>query len=149
MHSDASGRFAAGYSEDALFDKLSRYARVAGRELIEKAVLLYLVLRDPATPRWAKATVVGALGYFIAPIDAVPDLLPGVGFTDDLGVVLLALAAVATSITPRMRSLARRTVERFLGTARGGDDAGGVPGHGPGDGPLIETEATVVSREPV
>lgn len=127
------------YSDGALFGKLSGYARVAGRELVEKALLLYLVMRAPATPTWAKTAIVGALGYFIAPIDAVPDLIPGVGYGDDLGVLLLALGAVTSSITPAMKRAARRTADRIFGAGDlSSDDIG----------PIVESEATVISSEP-
>ena len=138
MSDTDTSRYANAYSEGRLWEKLGRYAAAAGRELVEKAVLLYLVLRDPGTPKWAKATVIGALGYFIAPIDAIPDLIPGVGFTDDLGVLAVALGVVAASITPHMRQSARRVVERWRRS----------PDEFDGEGPVIEVEATVVSREP-
>ncbi len=133
-------RYQGDYSEGALFEKLAGYARIAGRELVEKALLLYLVMRAPTTPTWAKTAIVGALGYFIAPIDAVPDLIPGIGYGDDLGVLLLALGAVASSISPAMRAAARRTSDRIFGseTDLRSDDIG----------PIVESEATVVSSEP-
>lgn len=132
--------YAGSYSDGALFDKLGSFARAAGRELVEKALTLYLVLRDPGTPRWAKTTVLGALGYFIMPLDAVPDFIPGAGFTDDLGVLVLAVGAVAASITPRIRDVARRTADRYF--------AGEPRPEGPA-GPVVETDARVVSREPL
>jgi uncharacterized membrane protein YkvA (DUF1232 family) len=137
MGDDRIDRYRGEYSDGEFWDKLRRFARVAGREVVEKALLLYLVLRDEKTPRWARTTVIGALGYFIAPIDAIPDFVPGAGFTDDLGVLALALAAVATSITPQMRRIARRTVARWFGEAPDPADGGIV----------IESEATVVGRE--
>lgn len=130
-------RYGADYSDGEFWDKLKRFARVAGREVVERALLLYLVLRDEKTPRWARTTVIGALGYFIAPIDAIPDFVPGAGFTDDLGVLALALTAVAASITPQMRRIARRTTARWFGEVPDPADGGIV----------IESEATVVGRE--
>lgn len=140
MDSAAQQRYGSHYSERKLWNKLRRTIRVAGRELIEKALLLYFVLRDPRAPVWAKTTVIAALGYFIAPIDAIPDLLPGAGFIDDLGVLALALGSVAASITPRMRERAGRLVAKWFGDPATIDDAF--------DGPVIEVEATVVAREP-
>lgn len=139
MNEHDADAYRSDYSEGALFGKLSGYARAAGRELVEKALLLYLVMRAPATPAWAKTAIVGALGYFIAPIDAVPDLIPGVGYGDDLGVLLLALGAVGTSITPAMKRAARRTADRIFGDGDlSSDDIG----------PIVESEATVISSEP-
>lgn len=138
MPADDTQAYRSVYSEDDFWAKLQRFARTAGREVVEKAMLLYLVLRDPATPRWARVTVIGALGYFIAPIDAIPDVVPGAGFSDDLGVLAFALGVVAVSVTPQMRRAASRTAARFFGDP--------VPDDG--EGPLIETEATLVDREP-
>lgn len=137
MPTDDTQAYRSVYSEDDFWGKLRRFARTAGRQVVERALLLYLVLRDPHTPAWARATVIGALGYFIAPIDVVPDFVPVAGFTDDLGVLAMALAAVTVSITPAMRRIASRTAARWFGesAARAGDGA------------LIETEATLVSRE--
>ena len=77
------------YSESGFREKLTRYARVAGREVVEKALWLYYAMQEEKAPAWAKATIVGALGYFITPLDAIVDLTPVVGYADDLGVLAL------------------------------------------------------------
>lgn len=141
MREDEGRRYAGSYSDQALFDKLGGFARAAGRELVEKALTLYLVLRDPGTPRWAKSTILGALGYLIVPLDAIPDFIPAAGLTDDLGVLVLALGAVATSITPRIRQAARRATDRVFAPEP-------APARRP-SGPVVETEATLISREPL
>ncbi len=139
MGDDSTSAYREVYSPEALTAKLARYARAAGREVVEKAVLLYQVLRDPQAPVWARTAVIGALGYFISPIDAIPDLIPGLGYSDDLGVLVMALAAVAASVTPEMRLRAERVSARWFGER---DDFAAE------DGPVIETEATIVARQP-
>jgi uncharacterized membrane protein YkvA (DUF1232 family) len=42
--------------------------------------------------------LVGALVYFLMPIDAIPDFIPGIGFLDDAGVIAMALAAVKSEV---------------------------------------------------
>lgn len=42
--------------------------------------------------------LVGALIYFLMPIDAIPDFIPGIGFLDDAGVIAMALAAVKSEV---------------------------------------------------
>lgn len=96
------------YSEAAFWRKLRRFARKAGREVVEKALWLYYTLERPETPAWAKRTIVGALAYFILPFDLVVDLAPLVGFTDDLSVLLIAIGTVAAHITPAIKEQARR-----------------------------------------
>ena len=42
-------------------------------------------------PWYRKSIVIGALIYFISPIDSVPDFIPFAGYLDDLGVVTTVL----------------------------------------------------------
>ena len=58
--------------------------------MIEKALWLYYAAQQPNTPVWAKTLIYGALAYFVLPFDAIPDVLLGLGFTDDMAVLLAA-----------------------------------------------------------
>ena len=103
------------YSEDGFWDKLKGYAKVAGKEVVEKALLLYYAGNEEDAPAWAKATIIASLGYFIAPLDAIVDLTPAVGYADDLGVLVLALAAVATYINDNVRQKTAVKMESWFG----------------------------------
>ena len=103
------------FSENSFWDKLKRYAKAAGREVVEKALLLYYAMQEEKAPAWAKATIAGALGYFIVPIDAIADLTPAVGYADDLGVLALALAAVAAYINDDVRRKTAEKIENWFG----------------------------------
>lgn len=103
------------YTETGLKSKLIRYAKVAGREVVEKALWLYYASRSPATPIWAKTAIYGALGYFISMIDAIPDLTPIIGYTDDLGVLVAALATVSAYITPEVKAKANEKLRQWFG----------------------------------
>jgi uncharacterized membrane protein YkvA (DUF1232 family) len=63
------------------------------------AAAMYYCLRDPKTPFWVKASIAGALLYFISPIDAIPDFIPVVGYADDAAVVYASMALVHRHIT--------------------------------------------------
>lgn len=91
------------FSEDGFWGKIKKYAKKAGREVIEKALWLYYAAQDPATPLWAKTTIYGALAYFISPIDAIPDIVPVAGYTDDLSVLIGAVATVSMYITREIK----------------------------------------------
>ena len=106
--------YAREFSDASFWKKLNRFARLAGRQVTEKALYLYFAVQDPAMPSWAKAVVYGSLGYFILPADAIPDLLPGVGFTDDLGAMAAALAVVIAHVTPEVRAKARRHLRAWF-----------------------------------
>lgn len=103
------------YSESDFWAKVAGTAGQAGRYLIEKALLLFFVLTDGDTPTWAKATVIAALGYFISPVDAIPDLIPVVGFSDDLAILITAIAAVASVTKPEHHRRAEEEVRKIFG----------------------------------
>lgn len=107
--------FESAYSEKGFWNKLKGYASAAGKEVVEKALLLFYAAQQENTPKWAKATIAGALGYFIVPLDAVTDLAPGIGYTDDLGVLVLALAAVASYINDDVREKAAQKMRDWFG----------------------------------
>ena len=103
------------FSPDALRDKLAAVARFAGRQVVEKALILYHTLRRPETPKAAKATIVGALAYFILPVDAIADFIPGLGYTDDLGALAAALVTVSGYVTDEIRATAARQAAALFG----------------------------------
>ncbi len=92
------------YSEASMWTKVKKFAKQAGYEVIEKALWLYYAAQDPETPVWAKSTIYGALAYFIMPFDAIPDILPGVGYTDDLGVLAGAVLTVSAYVTDKVKA---------------------------------------------
>ncbi len=107
--------YKSAYTEAGFWKKLKQYAASAGKEVVEKALLLYYAGQEESAPAWAKATIVASLGYFIAPLDAIVDLTPAVGYADDLGVLALAIAAVATYINDDVRAKARNKMESWFG----------------------------------
>jgi len=118
--------FEQAFSEQGFWDKLKRYAKSAGKDVVEKALLLYYAAQEEKAPAWAKATIAGALGYFIVPLDAIADLTPAVGYADDLGVLALAIAAVATYINDDVRDKAAGKMRDWFGqdsTAIEADDS--------------------------
>jgi len=62
-----------------------------------KALKKYILDRDVKWYR--KSVVVAALVYFIAPLDAMPDFVPLVGFLDDIGIVAWTLRFLGREIT--------------------------------------------------
>ncbi|MFP4283639.1 MAG: YkvA family protein [Opitutales bacterium] len=102
------------YSDESLRQKLARFARKAGKEVVEKVLVLVEALRDADTPAWAKGTIIAALGYFIAPLDAISDFLPVVGYSDDLGALAMALGAVAAHIKREHIERARARLQKWF-----------------------------------
>lgn len=105
------------YSEEGFWDKLAKFAKAAGREVVEKALQLYYAAQAPETPQWAKTVIYAALAYFILPLDAVPDYIPAAGYTDDLGALAAAFATVAAYITPEIVEQAKEKADEWFGPA--------------------------------
>lgn len=94
---------------------LKRHFRRVGQQTVYAVLLMVNAFRQKETPGWAKRVIVGTLGYFLAPIDAVPDLSPIIGFTDDFGVVAFGLVTIASYITDDVRIRSRQQVKSFFG----------------------------------
>jgi len=92
------------------FRKAARYIPFA-----DDLVAAYYCAIDPATPHRVRAILLGALVYFIMPFDAVPDFLAGIGYTDDVTVLLAAIALVRSHITAEHREAARRALAEERG----------------------------------
>jgi uncharacterized membrane protein YkvA (DUF1232 family) len=83
--------------------------RLAARlPFAEELLAAYYCAFDRDTPLQVKATLVGAIAYFILPLDAIPDVLPVLGFTDDAAVLATAIKLVASSIRPEHKEAARK-----------------------------------------
>jgi uncharacterized membrane protein YkvA (DUF1232 family) len=104
------------YSEQGFWQKVARVAKQAGYEVIEKALWLYYAAQKPSVPAAAKAVIYGALAYLILPVDAIPDALPVVGFTDDLAILAAAVSSVAMHIDDAVKAQARAKLRDWFGT---------------------------------
>lgn len=95
--------------EGEVREKFWRTAKKAARQIpfMDEVVAAYYCAMDKDTPLRAKATLLGALGYFVLPFDFIPDFVVGLGYTDDLAVLTAAIAAVRTHITPAHRQAAK------------------------------------------
>jgi len=114
MLSDSNG-YQKDFTDDGFWEKLRGFALSAGSEVVEKALWLYFAMERSETPVWARSTIVGALGYFISPIDAIPDIVPVVGYADDLGVLALAVATVAGYINEAVKQRASEKMADWFG----------------------------------
>ncbi len=86
----------------------------AGASLVYLVLLLYYVVTDSKLPLKDRAIIYGALGYFILPVDLIPDAMPIVGFSDDMAAVIAALNAIKGNITPEAKSRARERLGRWF-----------------------------------
>lgn len=108
-------KFRKSFSEVNLLGKLQRFAKQAGLKVVYMVLLLFYAYRRKDTPGWAKRIVIGTLGYFIAFVDAVPDLTPIIGYTDDIGILSFGLVAIASYINDEVRENARNHLRKWFG----------------------------------
>lgn len=86
------------YVEENLWEKVER---VGSKIRFAKDVkALYRYMRDKYVPWYRKSIVIGALVYFISPIDAVPDFAPLIGYLDDLGVIMATIKFMGSELIP-------------------------------------------------
>ncbi|WP_246041681.1 YkvA family protein [Robertmurraya kyonggiensis] len=103
------------YSEDKFWTKLKKFAVKAGHSVVYTALLLFYTLQKPDLPKKARVTILAALGYFILPVDLIPDLAVGIGFTDDLGALGVALIQVAMHIDDEVKQKAKAKLTDWFG----------------------------------
>lgn len=110
-----SGESSTGTDETSIKAGFWRTFRKAAGQIpfAEDVVASYYCALDPRTPGKSKAVLFGALAYFIMPVDAIPDILAFVGFSDDIAVLSLAIATVRSNLTEAHRIAARTSLANF------------------------------------
>ena len=105
----------AGSQEDALRHGFWRKVRgvAAVIPFAEDLLAAYYCAFDRNTPLPVKMSLIGALAYFVLPFDAIPDVLPVLGFTDDAAVLASTIKLVAAHIRPEHRALAKTKLAEF------------------------------------
>ncbi len=108
-------KYRKAWSEKAFFSKLPRTARKLGRAGLRQALRLYYVLKRKDLPGKTRVMIYGALGYFILPADILPDVLPILGFTDDLGLLAAVFMAASQYMDEDVNAKAEAKVIEWLG----------------------------------
>ncbi len=109
------GKHGKYYSDEKLWEKIRKFSKRAGSSVIYAVLILYFTLQKPEVPLKVKATIAGALGYFILPIDLIPDVALGVGYVDDLTLVMAALIQVAMYIDEDIKNQAKDKLKDWFG----------------------------------
>jgi uncharacterized membrane protein YkvA (DUF1232 family) len=112
-HESAEARSDEARVRSGFWDKVRRNARRI--PFLEDVVAAYYCAFDPQTPLHAKLILIGALAYFVLPVDAIPDFAVTLGFTDDAAVLYGALRSISNHLTEAHRRLARDKLDELLG----------------------------------
>lgn len=102
--------------DSRFWTKVAQFAQRAGRSVLEKALILYYVLKSEHVPKHIKAMIFAALTYFISTIDAIPDIVLGIGFVDDLGVLAAVSGSIAAWVSPQIQSKVDDKLAKFFKT---------------------------------
>ncbi|MCM1036220.1 MAG: YkvA family protein [Bacteroides sp.] len=105
--------YADNFTEADMWRKLADCAVKAGHKVIEMVLTLYYALGT--APAKDKMMIAGALGYFILPVDLIPDLVPG-GYSDDLAALTAIYKAVKENISEDTIAKAQSRTDALLGS---------------------------------
>ena len=103
------------YNESSFWSKIASIAKKSGKKLIYIAFLLYYTLSSNNITKTDRAIIIGALGYFIFPLDIIPDYIPFFGYTDDLSILLYAYRRVKANLNDDIRNQAKSKMSNFFG----------------------------------
>lgn len=108
------GKYAGYYSPTKLFEKIRKVAKKLGVKAVYIVLLLYYATLDRRLPIKDRLMVLAALGYFILPLDLIPDAFAG-GFADDTAAMLFVLKKVWANLTPETKEKARARLREWFG----------------------------------
>ena len=103
------------YSEKGLWEKIRDNVKAIGLSLIYKALQLFYVAQSDNCPKSVKAGIFAALGYFISPLDLIPDFIPIGGYSDDALAIAAAIAMAQIYITDEIKQKAREKIASIFG----------------------------------
>ncbi|ELA6609108.1 DUF1232 domain-containing protein [Vibrio alginolyticus] len=104
---DAKDQTMQAPDEKTFWRKMKGSVKKAGEEIAVVGIKSWLAMADSNTSVRHKAILGGGLAYFVLPTDMVPDVLAGVGFTDDMAALTLAANSVGNAITKEHEAQAR------------------------------------------
>ena len=103
------------FSEKSFLEKIFGVGKSIGATVVYPNLLLYHLYKSGSISLKQKGVVAGALGYFILPLDLIPDVFPGFGYTDDMVALTAALTALAASFTDEVQDAAKAHLKQVLG----------------------------------
>lgn len=103
---DQWSAYVSEFSPEKFWEKIKGRAKKVGYEGICGALHLFYALDNPSMPLKTKMVIYGTPGYFISSTDMIPDFIPVVGFTDDIGVLVAAVVMAVPYIDAEARTKA-------------------------------------------
>ena len=99
----------------ALWERISAFARSAGRVTTRPVLLLFYVMKSEDTPKSDKLLVFSAISYLVFPIDILDaKRLPIIGWFDEVASISVAYQRVCKHITPEMEAKVDAILDRWF-----------------------------------
>lgn len=111
-------KYSNNYSEGNFLNKICRFGKKIGKTGVYYGLILYYVLQKDDIPKKDRLLVMAALGYFILPLDLVPDFIPILGFTDDIGALVFALGKIAIYIDKETKEKAKKKLNDWFSLSK-------------------------------
>lgn len=93
---------------------IGKRTKQVGEKTVYSVLLMYHAYKREETPFWARNIIMASVAYFLSPFDAIPDLTPFLGFTDDLSVMMFGLVSIACFINEDVRGKARKSLGKVF-----------------------------------
>ena len=103
------------FSENELWSKLEKFGKSLGATVLYPVLLLFNLLKSDEINIKEKAMIIGSLGYFILPLDLIPDAFVGVGYTDDLAALMAILTALASCLSDNIQQTSKEQLKNLVG----------------------------------
>ena len=103
------------FSENELLQKIGRLGKSIGATVLYPVFLLFNLLKSGDINLKEKAMIIGTLGYFILPVDLLPDAIVGVGYADDAAALTAAVTALASCITEDIQNESKEQLRKIFG----------------------------------
>ncbi len=102
------------FDEIQLFDKLGVVGKKIGSKVVFYVIIMAMLIGDTKIPLKVRLVFMAALGYLILPTDLVADLLPAIGFTDDIAFLSFAISNAREYITPEVKDKAKEKMGQWI-----------------------------------
>ena len=103
------------YSKNKFLSKIKRVGSKLGDQTLYAILVLFYAMQSPKLPKSSRMIIIGVLGYFIFPIDLVPDFIPVVGFADDAALIFTAIGQLYKAIDFETKQKARERMQKWFG----------------------------------
>jgi len=88
------------------------------RQLKKETYAIYIACKDPRVPWYARIFAGFVVAYALSPIDLIPDVIPILGYLDDLVLVPLGIILVLKMIPPTVLAECREKAEAAIGQGK-------------------------------